>query len=82
MSENASPGKARIVIAGGGVAGIETLLALSDLAGDGWSYLLSPEPDFLYKPLLVEEPFDVAPPSAMSSRRSLPRRGRDSCSAR
>jgi sulfide:quinone oxidoreductase len=53
---------ARVVIAGGGVAGIETMLALADLAGDRASQtLVSPTPDFLYKPLLVEEPFDLGP---------------------
>ncbi len=52
----------RVVIVGGGVAGIETLLALDDLAGDRVSRtLVSPAPDFLYKPLLVEEPFDLGP---------------------
>jgi sulfide:quinone oxidoreductase len=50
------------VIVGGGVAGIETLLALSDLAGDRVALtLVAPQPDFLYKPLLVEEPFDLEP---------------------
>jgi sulfide:quinone oxidoreductase len=53
---------ARVVIAGGGVAGVETLLALSDLAGDRVEQtLVAPKPDFLYKPLLVEEPFDLGP---------------------
>jgi len=52
----------RVVIVGGGVAGIETLLALADLAGDRATItLIAPEPDFLYKPLLVEEPFDLGP---------------------
>jgi len=52
----------RVVIAGGGVAGLEALLALSDLAGDRAALtLVDPEPDFLYKPLLVEEPFDLGP---------------------
>jgi sulfide:quinone oxidoreductase len=54
--------EARIVIGGGGVAGIEALLALADLAGDHAKLtLVDPEPDFLYKPLLVEEPFDLGP---------------------
>jgi sulfide:quinone oxidoreductase len=53
---------ARVVIAGGGVAGIETLLALADLAGDRAELtLIAPEPEFLYKPLLVEEPFGFGP---------------------
>jgi sulfide:quinone oxidoreductase len=54
--------RARVVIAGGGVAGLETLLALHDLAGDQAALtLVAPEPDFLYKPLLVEEPFALGP---------------------
>ena len=50
------------MIVGGGVAGLEALLALHDLAGDRAQLtLVAPEPDFLYKPLLVEEPFDLGP---------------------
>ena len=62
MSEQASNGSTRVVIVGGGVAGLEALLALHDLAaGRVETTLVAPEPDFLYKPLLVEEPFDLAP---------------------
>ena len=47
-----------VFIAGGGVAGIEALLALRDLAGDRVRVTLaSPSPEFTYKPLAVEEPF-------------------------
>jgi sulfide:quinone oxidoreductase len=54
---------AKVVIIGGGVAGVEALLALSDLAGErAETTLVSPEPDFVYKPLLVEEPFGLGPP--------------------
>ena len=54
--------KQRVVIVGGGVAGLEALLALHDLAGDRAEVtLVAPDPDFLYKPLLVEEPFDLGP---------------------
>ena len=54
---------ARVRIVGGGVAGIEALLALRDLAQDRAQLtLISPEPDFVYKPLLVEEPFGLGPP--------------------
>jgi sulfide:quinone oxidoreductase len=50
-------------IVGGGVAGVEALLALRDLAGDRAKLtLIAPEPDFVYKPLLVEEPFGLGPP--------------------
>ncbi len=51
-----------VVILGGGVAGLEALLALHDLAGDRAELtLVAPNPDFVYKPLLVEEPFDLGP---------------------
>jgi sulfide:quinone oxidoreductase len=56
-----SSGGFRVLIAGGGVAGLETMLALRDLAGDLVDLeLLSPEPHFWYRPLSVAEPFDVA----------------------
>jgi sulfide:quinone oxidoreductase len=52
----------KVLIIGGGVAGLEALLALRDLAGDRAELtLIAPDPDFLYKPLLVEEPFDLGP---------------------
>ena len=52
----------RVVIAGGGVTGLEALLALNHLAGDRLHVtLIAPEPDFIYKPLLVEEPFALGP---------------------
>ena len=48
----------RVLIAGGGVAGLEALLALRDLAGDRVELtLLSPEADFVYRPMAVAEPF-------------------------
>ena len=62
MNERSSSGKPRVLIAGGGVTGLEALLALSDLAGERIELmLLAPEPDFVYKPLLVEEPFALGP---------------------
>ena len=52
----------QVVIAGGGVAGLEALLALRDLAGDRVeTTLVAPEPDFIYKPLAVVEPFSLQP---------------------
>jgi sulfide:quinone oxidoreductase len=52
----------RVLIAGGGIAGLETALALSDLGADRVEItLFAPERDFLYKPLTVEEPFTGAP---------------------
>lgn len=53
---------ARVVVLGGGVAGLEALLALHDLAAERAELtLVSAEPDFLYKPLLVEEPLGLDP---------------------
>ena len=48
----------RVVIAGGGVAALETLLALSDLAHDRVAVtLVAPEERFSYRPMSVAEPF-------------------------
>ncbi len=50
----------RVVIAGGGVAGLEAMLALGDLVGDRAEVeLYAPRREFLYRPLAVTEPFDV-----------------------
>ena len=48
----------QVLVAGGGVAGLEALLALRDLAGDRVALtLLSPETEFVYRPMAVTEPF-------------------------
>jgi sulfide:quinone oxidoreductase len=50
----------RVLVAGGGVAALETVLALRALAGDLVDLeLLAPEPAFWYRPLAVAEPFDA-----------------------
>jgi sulfide:quinone oxidoreductase len=50
-----------VVIAGGGVAAVETLLALRELAGHRVEItLVSPDPEFLYRPVTVGEPFERA----------------------
>jgi sulfide:quinone oxidoreductase len=47
-----------VLVVGGGVAGLETLLAIGDLAeGRAELTLVASDPDFSYKPLTVEEPF-------------------------
>ncbi|HEX2103834.1 MAG TPA: FAD-dependent oxidoreductase [Solirubrobacteraceae bacterium] len=52
------PGPLRVLVAGGGVVGLETLLALRDLAGQRVRCaLLTPEPEFVYRPMAVAEPF-------------------------
>lgn len=48
----------RVLIAGGGVAGLETMLALRALAEDRVEIeLLAPEPHYWYRALAVAEPF-------------------------
>jgi sulfide:quinone oxidoreductase len=51
-----------VLIAGGGIAGIEALLALRDLAGDRIEVTLAaPTPEFVYKPMTVQAPFSSEP---------------------
>jgi sulfide:quinone oxidoreductase len=59
----ASRRRPRVVIAGGGVAAIEALIALRDLL-DGFVeiHLLAPGEDFVYRPLSVAEPFGLTEP--------------------
>jgi sulfide:quinone oxidoreductase len=58
MAEPGSP--AEVVIVGGGVAALEALMALRDLAGDRVrAQLVAPEPDFVYRPMSVAEPFGL-----------------------
>jgi sulfide:quinone oxidoreductase len=53
--------KFRVLIAGGGVAALEALLALRKLARDlVHTTLFAPDPEFRYRPLSVTEPFGVA----------------------
>src|SRR5215212_1865410 len=48
----------RVLVAGGGVAGLEALLALHDLAGERVTLtLLAPEREFTYRPMAVAVPF-------------------------
>lgn len=50
-----------VIVAGGGVAGLETVLALNQMAGDVVkTTLLSPNHDFIYRPMTVREPFGLA----------------------
>jgi sulfide:quinone oxidoreductase len=49
---------AEVVIAGGGVAALEALIALHDLAPQRVHVtLIAPGPDFVYRPLAISEPF-------------------------
>lgn len=57
MTEDA---KTHVLIAGGGVAAIEALLALRQLLGDRVMIEIhAPRRDFVYRPLAVAEPFGV-----------------------
>jgi sulfide:quinone oxidoreductase len=48
----------RVVVAGGGVAGLEAMLALRDLAGERVELtLLEPDTDFVFRPMAVAETF-------------------------
>ena len=58
MTEQQPSGTHRVVIAGGGVAGLEALIALHRLAGDRVSTtLLAPASEYLVRALSVQEPF-------------------------
>ncbi len=53
--------KLRVLVVGGGVAAIETILALKDLAADRVAVsVLAPNSEFVYRPLTVREPFSYA----------------------
>ena len=52
--------RSRVLIAGAGVAGLEAALALARIAPEDFDVeLLDPGSEFLYRPLLVAEPFGV-----------------------
>jgi len=52
----------KVVVVGGGVAGLEALLALRDLAEERVDLtLVAPDPEFVYMPLTVVEPFTFQP---------------------
>ncbi len=51
----------RVVVCGGGVAGVEALLALRSLAGELVElHLVAPSTQFVYQPLAVAAPFGLA----------------------
>lgn len=64
MSQGASSEPGRVVIVGGGVAGLEALLALSALAGDRVTLtLVSRDTEFVDRPVTVAEPFGLRSPA-------------------
>lgn len=57
-TDSAQSAPSEVLIAGGGVAALEALLALHDLAGDRARLtLLAPNSEFVYRPMTVREPF-------------------------
>ena len=57
-SSVSSPDKLRVIVAGAGVAGLETALALADLAPQLTDVtLIAPNTEFVYRPMVVREPF-------------------------
>jgi sulfide:quinone oxidoreductase len=60
--DDSSPIPFDVVIAGGGVAALETAFALRALAGDSVRMtLVAPEREFVYRPMAVREPFALGP---------------------
>src|SRR5271167_277563 len=58
----AETGKLQVIIAGGGVAALETVLALGDLAPDHTDVtVIAPNREFVYRPMAVREPFAYGP---------------------
>ena len=56
----------RVLVVGGGVAAVEAVLALRALAGRRVDIkLMSAEPEFVYKPLAVAEPFGIGTPTRL-----------------
>jgi sulfide:quinone oxidoreductase len=59
-----------VVVVGGGVAGLETVMALRALAGGRTRItLVTPETEFSYRPLSVGEPFDLGAPQRQGLKR-------------
>lgn len=60
-SGSPNPDKFRVIVVGGGVAALETALALADLASELTDVtLLAPNTEFVYRPMVVREPFAYA----------------------
>ena len=56
------------MIAGGGVAALEALMAFNELAGGYVDVeLVTPTPEFAYRPLAVAEPFGLGEVAASTS---------------
>ena len=68
--------RARVLIAGGGVAGIEAAMAMADLAGrQAEVKLIAPEREFMLKALTVKQPFTLDGPTRYEIRPILAKLG-------
>jgi sulfide:quinone oxidoreductase len=57
----------RVLVAGGGVAGLEAVMALEQIAGERvQTTLVAPNDEFVYRPLSVGEPFALGAPQRVS----------------
>lgn len=67
MTQPNPPTSGHVVIVGGGVAGLESLLALRALAGDRLAVTLVSKDDwFVDRPMTVAEPFGLGSPARLS----------------
>ncbi len=61
MSQSQGTTKLSVLVVGGGVAAMETVLALRELAGERVSVsVLAPNDELVYRPMSVREPFSFA----------------------
>jgi len=61
-TDTSHSGQLRVVIAGGGVAALETMLALAEIAPEHTDVLvIAPATEFVYRPMAVREPFAYGP---------------------
>ncbi|MGA2165990.1 MAG: FAD-dependent oxidoreductase [Solirubrobacteraceae bacterium] len=61
-TDTSHPEKLRVLVAGGGVAALETALALGELAGERTEVrVIAPNTELFYRPLAVREPFAYGP---------------------
>lgn len=62
MSERKPADKLRVIVVGSGVAALETILGLQQLAPDAVSMtVIAPDDEFTVRPMAVREPFAYAP---------------------
>jgi sulfide:quinone oxidoreductase len=65
-------GRFRVVIVGGGITALETVLALQELAGERVAMtVLAPNEEFVYRPMTIREPFAYGAAARYPLRRIL-----------